>query len=119
MYAKLKPISPGKRPQGSPPGKGDTPSQLLNQERAAARREAVANETRASISAFEASLRQSAMPVSEEQPRPFTTGDIPTGASSIATAQATQTAVSGCGRDASFVMTHLSLSLCVSLSLSG
>ncbi len=94
MYAKLKPLSPSKRPKGTPPVKEATRAQLLARERAAARQQAVASETRASISAFEASLRYSAVPATEEPVRPFTTGNLPDGTPGTVTAAATHGAVS-------------------------
>jgi len=75
MYAKLKPLSPGK-PGGrnATPGKKATRAELLTVEREAARSRAVANETRESINTFEASIRaRASLPTSLGDPHPLST----------------------------------------------
>ena len=76
MYAKLKPLSPGKSGRrNATPGKKATRAELLTVEREAARSRAVANETRESINAFEASIRAHAsLPTSLGDPHPLSTG---------------------------------------------
>lgn len=76
MYAKLKPLSPGK-PGGrnATPGKKATRAELLTVEREAARSRAMANETRESINTFEASIRaRASLPTSLGDPHPLSTG---------------------------------------------
>ena len=95
MYTKLKPISPRKLPEDISLGKEVTQAQLLTHKRAAARRQTVASETWGSIEAFEASIRHSALPASDDSSRPFSTGSIPEG---VTNKMATRRAVSHLSR---------------------
>ena len=80
LYSKLKPLSPGKKQAGKTSPRKSTRAELQARERT----QMVADETRASIDAFEATLRHSAPPPihvqqqqTEQQPRPFSTPDQP------------------------------------------
>ena len=78
LYSKLKPLSPSKKQAGKTSPRKPTRAELQARERTWA----VADETRASIDNFEASLRRSAPPIQQQQsgkqPRPFSTPDPPT-----------------------------------------
>ena len=81
MYAKLKPLSPRKPTRGGggeDNGRKMTKTEQLVVEKAAARSRAVANETRESINAFEASIHTRAtLPTNLGETRPLSTGNIP------------------------------------------